>query len=310
MWEFQTLISELVELPIANLSMYDGSTAAAEALTTAVRVLNRKAEQKDTVYVSRLVPPDRMSVIHNYTQGAEIKIEYIEHNNDGSINMDSLEKARGSCGIYVEYPNALGIIDESMKQVKEIIGDVTAFIVGATPLALGLIEAPGKFGADIVVGEGQAFGSPITGGGPIYGFFAVTKPFLRQMPGRIVGKSIDVDGNEAFCLTLSTREQHIRRQRATSNICSNETLIALMGAMHMALLGPEGLEKLAYRNLAAMQMLKDKLSAVENISIPHGDSFHFNEFVIELPKSASSCIAELDEFGVIAGMDMAAMGAE
>ncbi len=308
MWEFQTLISELVELPIANLSMYDGSTAAAEALTTAVRVLNRKAEQKDTVYVSRLVPPDRMSVIYNYTQGAEIKIEYIEHNQDGSINMDSLKKARGSCGIYVEYPNALGIIDEGMKQVKEIIGDVTAFIIGATPLALGLIEAPGKFGADIVVGEGQAFGSPITGGGPIYGFFAVTKPFLRQMPGRIVGKSIDVDGNEAFCLTLSTREQHIRRQRATSNICSNETLIALMGAMHMALLGPEGLEKLAYRNLAAMQMLKDKLSAVENISIPHGDSFHFNEFVIELPKSASSCITELDEFGVIAGMDMAAWG--
>ena len=305
MWEFQTLISELVGLPIANLSMYEGSTSAAEALTTAVRVLNRKATQKDTVYVSRLIPPDRMSVIYNYTQGAEIKIEYIEHNDDGTINMDSLAKANGSCGVYLEYPNPLGIIDENMKNVKEVIGDVTAFIVGATPLALGLVEAPGNFGADIVVGEGQALGSPITGGGPIYGFFAVTKPFLRQMPGRIVGKSIDVDGNEAFCLTLSTREQHIRRQRATSNICSNETLIALMGAMHMALLGPEGLEKLAFRNLAAMQMLKNKLSELDSVSIPHESAYHFNEFIVELPRPAASCISELDDFGVIAGMDMA-----
>lgn len=305
MWEFQTLISELVGLPIANLSMYDGSTSAAEALTTAVRVLNRKAGQKNTVYVSKLIPPDRMSVIYNYTQGAEIKIEFIEHNDDGTINLDSLAKAKDSCGVYLEYPNSLGIIDENMKSVKEIIGDVTAFIVGATPLALGLVEAPGNFGADIVVGEGQAFGSPITGGGPIYGFFAVTKPFLRQMPGRIVGKSIDVDGNEAFCLTLSTREQHIRRQRATSNICSNETLIALMGAMHMALLGPEGLEKLAYRNLAAMQMLKDKLSELDSVSIPHQSGYHFNEFIVELPRSAAQCIDDLDEFGVIAGMDMA-----
>ena len=125
------------------------------------------------------------------------------------------------------------------------------------------------------------------------------------MPGRIVGKSIDVDGNEAFCLTLSTREQHIRRQRATSNICSNETLIALMGAMHMALLGPEGLEKLAFQNLAAMQMLKNKLSELESVSNSMSSAYHFNEFIVELPRPAASCISELDDFGVIAGMDMA-----
>ena len=155
-----------------------------------------------------------------------------------------------------------------------------------------------------MVGEGQALGSPITYGGPLYGIFACTKAYLRQMPGRIVGRSIDVDGNEAFCLTLSTREQHIRRHRATSNICTNETLIALMGAMHMSLLGPEGLQKLAQRNMAACQLAKQKLSEIPTIAIPHAMNIHYNEFVIELPGAASDCIAYLDTQGLIGGYDL------
>ena len=304
MWEFQTLISELVGLPIANLSLYDGSTAAAEALTCVVRVHNRKATQKDTVYISELVPPDRMSVMYNYCQGAGITLKILKHNSDGTLDLASVKDAEGSCGVYVEQPNPLGILDGGLTQIKEIIGENTALIVGIQPVSLGLVEAPGNYGADIVVGEGQPLGSPPTGGGPIYGIFACSNPYLRLMPGRIVGKSIDVDGKEAYCLTLSTREQHIRRHRATSNICTNETLIALMGAMHMSLLGPEGLEHLAIRNMAACTIAKQKLSEIAGISLPHVASSHFNEFVVELPKSAADCLNYLDSVGIIGGFDL------
>ena len=304
MWEFQTLISELVGLPIANLSLYDGSTAAAEALTCVVRVHNRKATQKDTVYISELVPPDRMSVMHNYCQGAGIVLKALKHNKDGTLDLASVQDAAGSCGVYVEQPNPLGILDGGLTQIKEIIGENTALIVGVQPVSLGLVEAPGNYDADIVVGEGQPFGSPPTAGGPIYGIFACSQPYLRLMPGRIVGRSIDVDGKEAYCLTLSTREQHIRRHRATSNICTNETLIALMGAMHMSLLGPEGLEHLATRNMTACILAKQKLAEISGISLPHFASSHFNEFVVELPKSAADCLQYLDSVGIIGGFDL------
>mgnify|MGYP001159550031 FL=1 len=303
MWEFQTLISELIGLPISNLSLYDGSTAAAEALTCAVRVHNRKAAQKDTVYISDLTPPDRISVMQNYCQGAGIEIKYLQHNQDGSIDLSSVEQAAGSCGIYVEQPNPLGLLDGGYTKLKEIIGENTALIVGIQPISLGLVEAPGNYGADIVVGEGQPLGSPITAGGPIYGIFACSKPYLRLMPGRIVGRSIDVDGKEAYCLTLSTREQHIRRHRATSNICTNETLIALMGAMHMSLLGPEGIEHLALRNITACNLAKQKLGEINSIAIPHSSGTHFNEFIVELPASASDCLNYLDGVGIIGGFD-------
>ena len=303
MWEFQTLISELVGLPIANLSLYDGSTAAAEALTCAVRVHGRKATQENTVYVSELTPPDRLSVMHNYCQGADIHIKMLKHGPDGKVLHASFEEAKGSCGVYVEQPNPYGILDEGLTEAKNIIGEDTALIVGVQPVSLGMVEAPGAYGADIVVGEGQPLGSPMTCGGPLYGIFACHKPYLRLMPGRIVGRSIDVDGNEAYCLTLSTREQHIRRHRATSNICTNETLIALMGAMHMALLGPEGLQHLALRNMSACQKLKEELSKIAGLRLPH-EGPHFNEFVLEVPGSAASCLEYLDSQGIFGGFNL------
>ncbi len=303
MWEFQTLISELVGLPIANLSLYDGSTAAAEALTCAVRVHNRKATQPNTVYVSALTSPDKLSVMHNYCQGAEIEIRMLAHNEDGTLDLDALTAAAGSCGVYLEQPNPVGVLDEGLTTVKDIIGDDTALIVGVQPISLGVVEAPGHYGADIVVGEGQPLGSPITGGGPIYGIFACTQPYLRLMPGRIVGRSIDVDGNEAYCLTLSTREQHIRRHRATSNICTNETLIALMGAMHMALLGPDGLRDLAHRNMLACQRAKEALQDTPGVRLVH-QSAHFNEFAIEVQGKAADCLAYLDANGITGGFDL------
>ena len=304
MWEFQTMVSELVGLPVSNVSMYDASTAAAEAITTAIRVLNRKVEQKNTVYVSELVPEHRFSVIQNYTQGGGITIKRIPHDNDGFISLDSIRDAAGSCAVYVEQPNAFGIADEGIIGLKEILGENTALIVGVNAVSLGLMEAPGNYGADIVVGEGQPFGIGPTGGGPIYGIFACKDNFIRQMPGRIVGLSHDSDGERAFTLTLSTREQHIRRHKATSNICSNETLIALMGAMHMALLGPAGLEMLAIRNAAAALAVKNALLSIEGISLAYPNSSHFNEFVVSLPASAKSLCEYLDRRGITPGLPL------
>ena len=197
-----------------------------------------------------------MSVIENYTQGVGIELRTLEHDSSGRVNLEAASSAAGACAVYVEQPNAFGELDEGITSLKEIIGEHTALIVGVDAVSLGIVEAPGNYGADIVVGEGQPFGIGPTAGGPIYGLFACKKDYLRLMPGRIVGKTVDEDGKDAFTLTLSTREQHIRRHRATSNICSNETLIALMGAMHMALLGPEGLEK-----LASVLLLQPKLQS-------------------------------------------------
>ena len=305
MWEFQTMISELVGLPVSNVSMYDASTAAAEALTCSVRVHNRKASQKSTIYVSELVPPHRMSVIHNYTQGAEIVIKTLPHGDDGMLDLSAAASAEGACAIYVEQPNALGLLDSGLCQLKSIVGENTALVVGVQPVSLGLISPPGDYGADIVVGEGQPFGIGPTAGGPIYGLFACSQAYIRQMPGRIVGQSMDSDGQQAFTLTLSTREQHIRRHRATSNICSNETLIALMGAMHMALLGPEGLQRLAQRNAGACAATKAALLALDGIESVHPNGVHFNEFAIRLPRPAADLLSFLDEeCDITGGLDL------
>jgi len=305
MWEFQTMVSELVGLPVSNVSMYDASTAAAEALTCAVRVHNRKASQQSTIYVSELIPPHRMSVIHNYTQGAEIIVKTLPHDDDGMLDLSAAGAAEGACAVYVEQPNSLGLLDPGLCELKSMIGENTALIVGVQPVSLGLVAPPGEYGADIVVGEGQPFGIGPTAGGPIYGLFACSEAYIRQMPGRIVGLSKDSDDQRAFTLTLSTREQHIRRHRATSNICSNETLIALMGAMHMALLGPGGLEKLAQRNAGACAATKDALLALDGIELVHPNGVHFNEFAIRLPRPAADLLSFLDdECDITGGLDL------
>lgn len=298
------MISELVGLPISNVSMYDASTSAAEAITCAVRVKSKKVEMPNTVYVSELVPPHRMSVIENYTQGVGIEIRKIPHNEDGFLDLEAASGAAGSCAIYVEQPNAFGILDEGLLRLRDTVGEKTAIIVGVDVTSLGLVEPPGNWGADIVVGEGQPFGIGPTAGGPIYGIFACKKDFLRLMPGRIVGQSIDTAGKTAYTLTLSTREQHIRRHRATSNICSNETLIALMGAMHMALLGPVGLETLSTRILSSTRMAIDELSSLEGLEFAFPKSPVFREFAVKVPGKSSEALSHIFELGVIGGFDI------
>ena len=304
MWEFQTMVSELVGLPISNVSMYDASTSAAEAITCAVRVKSKKASQPNSVYISELVPPHRLSVIENYTQGVGIEIHKLPHNADGTLDLVAVSSAAGSCAVYVEQPNSLGLLDEGLVGIREAIGESTALIVGVDAVSLGIIDPPGSWGADIVVGEGQPFGIGPTAGGPIYGLFACSKEFLRLMPGRIVGQSIDSEGNTAYTLTLSTREQHIRRHRATSNICSNETLIALMGAMHMALLGPEGVEKLATRVYSSTCRTIDAVTSISGIELVNQGGCFFREFAIRLPGQATEALASMYSDGVIGGISL------
>ena len=304
MWEFQTMISELVSLPISNVSMYDASTSAAEAITCAVRVHNKKAIQKETIYVSELVPPHRMSVIENYVQGAGIDIKILKHDVNGHLDIDSASIANGSCAVYVEQPNSFGILDQGLLQLKEIVGENTALIVGVDAVSLGIVSPPGEWGADIVVGEGQPFGIGPTFGGPIYGIFACNEKYIRQMPGRIVGQTYDSNQKLAFTLTLSTREQHIRRHRATSNICSNETLIALMGAMHMSLLGPHGITVLSQRVAATTEVTKRVLSSIKGIELVHPNSHNFRDFVIKLPGDAGDAVSFMDSKGVMAGLPL------
>ena len=304
MWEFQTMVSELVGMPISNVSMYDASTSAAEAITCAVRVKSKKASQPSSVYISELVPPHRLSVIENYTQGVGIVLHTLPHNEDGTLDLEAAASAAGSCAVYVEQPNALGLLDEGLMDLRAVIGDSTALIVGVDAVSLGVIEPPGSWGADIVVGEGQPFGIGPTAGGPIYGLFACSKEFLRLMPGRIVGQSIDSEGQTAYTLTLSTREQHIRRHRATSNICSNETLIALMGAMHMALLGPEGLEKLANRVHSSTSATLGAVTSIPGVELVYPGGCFFREFAVRIPGPAKEALESMDSAGVLGGLDL------
>ena len=303
MWEFQTMICELVDLPISNVSMYDASTSAAEAITCAVRVNNRKALQKDIVYISSLVPPHRMSVIRNYTIGAGIEIRTIEHDDSGNLLLSSAESATGSCAVYVEQPNSLGIVDIGLTELKSIIGDETSLIVGIDAVSLGVLEPPGKWGADMVVGEGQPFGIGPTFGGPIYGIFACSEKYLRQMPGRVVGQSWDTEGSLAFTLTLSTREQHIRRAKATSNICTNTALCALATCIHLSSLGRQGIRELALQNLSKATYARARLAEVSGIEFPF-DAPCFNEFVVRLPVPAGDVVDACAANGVVPGVPL------
>ncbi len=186
-------------------------------------------------------------------------------------------------------------------KLKDLIGENTALIVGVDAVSLGLVSPPGDWGADIVVGEGQPFGIGPTFGGPIYGIFACNDKYIRQMPGRIVGLTQDSNEKKAFTLTLSTREQHIRRHRATSNICSNETLIALMGAMHMSLLGPDGITVLAKRIAASTETARKAVSSIDGVELLHPKSSNFREFAVRVPGDSEKAISFMDSKGVIAG---------
>ncbi len=280
-FEFQTLITQLTAMEVANASMYDGASAAAEAVLMARRLMPKRA----VVALSRALWPEYRATIRTYLSalhGLEI-VEVPFDDATGATDIAALSRIANDrllCTV-TGYPNALGVI-EPLGSITEITHRAGALAISATAegIALGLLRAPGELGVDIAVGEGQSFGLPLQFGGPGVGFMAARTAHLRQMPGRLVGQTRDRDGRRAFCLTLNTREQHIRRERATSNICTNHSLCALAATVYLSLMGRCGLRELAERNVELAHQAADVLEAA-GIRRRFSGPF-FNEFALKL----------------------------
>ncbi len=299
-FEFQTLITQLTGLEVANASMYDGASAAAEAVLMARRVLPRKG----VVALSRALWPDYRIAIRTYLsalQGIEL-VELPFDARSGTIALSELERVATDnllCTV-AGYPNMFGIV-EPLDAISEIAHRTGALSISATaePLALGLLKAPGDCGVDVAVGEGQSFGLPLQYGGPGVGFLAARLAQVRQMPGRLVGETRDRDGRRAFCLTLATREQHIRRERATSNICTNHSLCALAVTVYLSMMGAQGLRELAERNVELAHYAADRLASA-GINPRFADPF-FNEFVVDI-NNVPQALEAAQRRGVLAGV--------
>lgn len=255
-FEFQTLFSRLTSMPVVNASMYDGATATAEAITMAQRL----RPEKKVVLMTSALPPDYLAVTKTFLKGHTTAPHLIGYGDDGLVDQAQLQnliKNFDPCAIVVGYPNYFGLI-EDIAAIRQL-SNALLIVAVSDPSALSIFEAPGVLGADIVCGEAQQFGTPMSFGGPHCGFFATKKEFLRQMPGRIAGETVDSRGNRAYTLTLSTREQHIRREKATSNICTNQGLIALRTTIYLSFLGKEGLVELGEINYSLFDYLRTTL---------------------------------------------------
>jgi glycine dehydrogenase subunit 1 len=267
-FEFQSMVCQLTGMEVANASMYDGSSAVPEAAMMAVRITRR-----DKILIARTVHPEYREVLHTYTQHQGIPVAELAYAKNGRLNLDDLNAQLSDdvAAVIVQTPNFFGLI-EQIDEVARLVSSKGALlvVVFTEAVALGLIEPPKQ--ADIVVGELQSFAISPSYGGPFAGIIATHEKYIRQIPGRLVGETTDTSGRRAFCLTLATREQHIRRERATSNICTNQALLALMATVFMALYGKQGLRELAAQNLAKAHYLAQKLPL-------EFDAPFFNEFV-------------------------------
>jgi glycine dehydrogenase subunit 1 len=279
-YEYQSMICELTGMDVANASMYDGATAMAEAAFMACRITGRKE-----IVVSSAVHPNYRQVLKTYCNAADLKLIELPYDRKSGLTTLDPERSRGghwtsSACVILQQPNFFGNIENVSGLADKIHAAGALFIVSADPISLGLLKAPGDYGADIVVGEGQTLGNPQNFGGPGLGIFAAKKESLRQMPGRIVGATTDTEGKRGFVLTMATREQHIRRERATSNICSNEALCALAACVYLSAMGKQGLRKVAELCLQKANYLKKKLG--DKVLWPNTPSF--KEFVFKTDK--------------------------
>ncbi|WP_026894510.1 aminomethyl-transferring glycine dehydrogenase subunit GcvPA [Clostridiisalibacter paucivorans] len=296
-FEYQTLICNLTDMDVANASIYDGATALAESMMMAVG----KTRRKDVI-VSKTVHPEYRRVLKTYARFQGINIVEVDMV-DGETDREILESkmSKDIAAVIVQYPNFFGVIEE-IKEIEKIAHSdkKTLFIMTVDPIALGLLESPGNLGADIVVGEGQSLGNPLNFGGPYLGFMAVKKALMRKMPGRIVGQTEDVDGKRSFVLTLQAREQHIRREKATSNICSNQALNALAAAVYMTVLGKEGIREVAEMSFQKAHYAHELITR----SGKYRDAFNkpfFKEFSIAANVDAETINEKLYQKDILGG---------
>lgn len=277
-YEFQSMICNLTGMEVANASMYDGATAAAEAALMACRIT-----KKQKIIISRSIHPETQFIIKTYMTGPEIEDTTIPIN-DGVTNHAVLERSIDNtvACVIIQVPNTLGNIEdvEKIEKITHAVGALLVVIV--EPISIGILQSPGNYGADIVVGDGQSLGSPMMFGGPSFGFLSTKEKYLRQVPGRIVGATLDSRGDKVYTLTLQTREQHIRRDKATSNICTNNSLNALAASVYLSLIGPQGLKEIANICFQRAHYLANKISQIPGFIIPFQN--FFNEFVLILPE--------------------------
>jgi len=298
-FEFQTLIAELTGMEAANSSMYDGATSMAEAAAMAAASTHRRK-----IVVSNAVHPEAREVLKTYAKGSNLDI-YEVGIKEGKTDLDELNRVVDdqTAAVIIQYPNFFGIIEDLASVEKVTHTNKSLFIVNTNPMALPILKTPGEYGADVVVGDNQPMGIPASFGGPHVGFFATNSKLIRKMPGRIVGETVDDEGNRGFVLTLQAREQHIRREKATSNICSNQALNALASAVYMNAMGKEGIQEVAKQNLQKAHYAYQVLTSIKGIE-PLFEGYFFNEFAIKLPKSVSELNQELLNDQIIGGYDL------
>ena len=298
-FEYQTMISALTGMAVSNASVYDGATAAAEAAAMC------RERKRTVVLVSATSDPQVIETMQTYCFGADAELVLIPEQ-DGVTDQAALQahlNETTAC-FYLQQPNFYGNLEEA-EQLGQLVHDAGAkFIMGCNPISLGILKTPAECGADIAVGEGQPLGLPLSFGGPYLGFMATTEKLMRKLPGRIVGETTDAVGARAFVLTLQAREQHIRRERASSNICSNQALCALTAAVYLATVGADGLAQVANLCYARAHYAAERISAVPGFDLVHSRPF-FHEFVTRCPVSPQTVLDRLAEDGILGGLPLA-----
>ncbi|MDF2439458.1 MAG: glycine dehydrogenase subunit 1 [Abditibacteriota bacterium] len=298
-YEWQTLLCELTQMEMANASLYDGATALAEAVLMANAVTKRSR-----ILMPRTVSPFYRRVVHTYTQGLTLTLEEIDSRN-GATALADIEAQLGAdvAAVVVQQPNFFGSLEEMQALAESAHKHGALLIVVFNPVTLGMLPPPGSYGADIAVGEGQPLGIASQFGGPGLGLFCCRKQFARLAPGRLVGTATDAQDRTGFTLTLQTREQHIRREKATSNICSNQALCALMATVHLAALGPRGLQTVAAQSFHKAHYAAQRLTEIPGVELAFETPF-FHEFALRLPRPMAEVNARLRESHILGGYDL------
>jgi len=298
MYEFQSMVCELTAMEVANASMYDGASALAEAA-----LLANAQTRKTDILIAGTIHPNYVEVLKSICKGRMLNFRtFID--NDGTCNLEELKNSidNDTAAVIVQQPNFYGNL-EDVKEIEAIAHSTKAlFIVSVDPSSLGLIEAPGNYNADIVVGEGQSLGIPLSFGGPYLGLFACKKKFIRKIPGRITGMTVDEKGKEGFVLTLQTREQQIKREKATSNICTNQGLFMLAATVYMETMGKQGLKEVAENSFHNAHYLAEEISKIDGFSIFNDKEF-FAEFLVKTPVSAKEIFIKAEKEGFLAGVE-------
>ena len=294
-FEYQTMICALTGMDVSNASVYDGATAAAEA---AAMCRDRK---RRVTLISAAAHPDTINTVRTYCYGTNDELRIVPAK-DGRTDMDALKEmlTEEVASFYVQQPNFYGQFEEAEAMAELVHQAGAMYIMGCNPIALAIIKTPAECGADIAVGEGQPLGMPLSFGGPYLGYMATTTKHMRKLPGRIVGQTVDAKGDRAFVLSLQAREQHIRREKASSNICSNQALCALTAGVYMASMGPEGMAEAARQSMAKAHYLASGLCAIPGVSLKYSGEY-FHEFVTVMPK-ADEVLAALADADILGGL--------